>query len=110
MTDFSASWAQILQHLLTTVSSDRALPSEGAEHAEQDEEETPEQPEKPRRTTHGPKRQTFDAYLSPLRLPPWANQLTVQDRRLLQHISDFYSPLISNISPKFVLWTRGIEE
>jgi hypothetical protein len=39
-----------------------------------------------------------------------SHHLSAHDHRLLLHISNFYSPLTSNISKKFVLWTKGVKQ
>jgi hypothetical protein len=39
-----------------------------------------------------------------------SHHLSDHDHRLLLHISNFYSPLTSNISKKFVLWTKGVKQ
>jgi hypothetical protein len=39
-----------------------------------------------------------------------SHHLSVHDHRLLLHISNFYSPLMSNISKKFVLWTKRVKQ
>lgn len=68
-------------------------------------------PEEPWRATQAPSmEQNVNANMLQLRLPASTEQLSIRDQRLLGHISEFYSPLVSNVSPKFVLWTRGIQE
>jgi hypothetical protein len=104
-------FVQFLLHLLTTVSSNRTIPFDAAEQVGQaEEEDTSERPEESLKASHRPKRRNFNSSMPPLRLPPSSKQLTMRDQRLLDHISNFYLPLISNISPKFVLWTRGIQK
>jgi hypothetical protein len=39
-----------------------------------------------------------------------SHHLSAHDHQLLLHISNFYSPLTSNISKKFVLWTKGVKQ
>ena len=98
-----ADAVRFFQQLLTAVSAVR--------HEQNGEEGVPaEDPEMPWKANPALKQRTFDGAMPPLRLPPTTSQLTILDKKLLEHISKFYSPLISNISPKFVLWTRGIQE
>jgi hypothetical protein len=104
MTAVLADEMQFLRQLLTTVSSMRS------EQIEAVVGESSDDPEMPWKVALWPNRCTSDAAMPPLRLPPITNQLSVRDKRLLEHMSKFYSPLISNTSPKFVLWTRGIQE
>jgi hypothetical protein len=98
---------QLSPHLLTIVSFDGVVQSKGAEQTGQVEKETSGHPEHAAQYMN---RYIFDAYMPQLRIPPSVNHLTVRDRRLLDHISKFYLPLISNISTKFVLRARGIQE
>lgn len=44
------------------------------------------------------------------RRQPSEYRLTAQEYRLLDHISNFYSPLLASKSEKFVLWIQGVKQ
>lgn len=106
------AWAfyVFLGHLLTAVSSSRPMAADTTEVAEHVVDFVSELPEDLAMATRSHKRGPFDANMPLLILKPSTQSLGARDQRLLDHISNFYSPLISNISPKFVLWSRGMQK
>jgi hypothetical protein len=48
--------------------------------------------------------------LSPIYLQPSVHQLSPREARLLSHVSNLYSPLLTSLSQKFVIWTKGVKE
>ena len=51
-----------------------------------------------------------DQFVDLQRRQPSGYRLTAQEHQLLSHISNFYSPLLTSKSAKFVLWVKGVKQ